>query len=260
MKKILILTTLMIALISTACQSIPVTTSTAAPSAAPIDEHVKPEILTADPTQIKSSTLLIVVESVQPSGVKLVYSMGTLVQYQGELFVVTHNHYKDYLQDMNLIELRDAENGMILPIYASEFKKLIIYQDAGTMVLLAPDGVANALTPASLDVAPQLKPGDTVQVAYHRQSNRDKVEVLEAVIEEVDVSAAEPVVTLRSLNGELIRPGDSGGGVWYNGKLVANTWSVLTTHSALDASGNVDPASQTLTGLSNAAIFPEGFK
>lgn len=238
----------MVALILISCQPLP-------PA-----EKATLDDLNTNPELIKSSTLLIVVESIQPAGVTLEYTMGTLVKYQGESYIVTHNHYSDSLQDMDVLELRDAENRLIRPIYFYEFQSLILYQDAGTMVLRAPDGVADALTPGSLDAAPQLNPGDTVQVAYRAQPNRDKVQVLDAVVEEICVSRIEPAYQLRSLNGQPLRPGDSGGGVWYNGRLVANTWSVLTTQLVVDTSGTIDPSSETLTDLSCAAIFPEVFR
>ena len=76
---------------------------------------------------------------------------------------------------------------------------------------------------------------------------------------EISVFKDTPVYTLRNLNGQSLQPGDSGGGVWHNGTLVANIWTVTTKYSVVDAAGTVDPASETLTDRSNAAIFPEGF-
>ena len=248
MKKNLILVTLIIALTTISCQS------------SPMAEKVSPKNLKLDPGQIKSSTLLIVVENIQNTGVTLGYGMATMVKVQDETFLATHNHWGNMLQDMNILELRNADNKMIRPIYGSEFNSLIVYQDAGTMVLRVPDGLADALTPGNLDDPPQLKPGDTVQIAYRGQPTRDKVEILEAVIEENSVSRGKPVYTLRSLNGQPLHPGDSGGGIWHNGKLVANTWAVLNNYSVVDASGNVDPNSRIPTDTSYAAIFPDVFK
>jgi len=210
--------------------------------------------------RIKGATLIIVVESIQHNRVTLGYGMGTLVQYQGESYLVTHNHYGDLLQDMNLLELRDAGHRLIRTIYGYEFKSLTIYHDAGTLVLRVPDRVEAALTPVDLEDALQLRKGDIVQVARLVQPERKHVKILEAVIEQVGVSEQEPVYLLRSLNGELLSPGDSGGGVWHAGKLVANTWAVLYGYSALDSSGNADPDSKMLTDMSYAAIFPEIFK
>jgi thioredoxin-related protein len=258
MKKILLAIILVIALISIACQSTTYMEKTKVKEAQ-VDAEVIIEAQT-DPEVIRASTLLIVVEDIQKTGVTLAYDMATLVKIQNENFLVTHNHWGDMLQDMNIIELRDADNKMLRPMYASEFKSLIVYQDAGTMILRLPGGLPDSLTPASLERSTQLTPGDTVQVAHHSQPNRNQVEILDAVVEEISVSKDAPVYILRSLNGKSLQPGDSGGGVWYNGKLVANTWTVTTKYSVVDAAGTVDPASETLTDRSHAAIFPEGFK
>ena len=154
MKRILILASLIFALVTISCQSIV------------LAEKAVPQAPLVDPLQIKKSTLLIVAESIQPSGISLAFGIGTLVEYQGETFLVTHNHWGDMLQDQNLIELRDGDNKMIRPIYASEFKSLVVYQDAGTLVLRDPAKLVDVLTPGALEDAPQLKPGDTVQVAH----------------------------------------------------------------------------------------------
>lgn len=208
--------------------------------------------------RIKDATLIIVIESIQRNEVTLAYGMGTLVQYQGASYLVTHNHYGNLLQDMNILELRDARYKPIRTMYGYEFKGLIVYQDTGTLMLSLPDGLAEDITPGELGDSQQVKPGDIVQVARLAQPEREQVEILEAVVEGVGVS--EPVYLLRSLNGESLSPGDSGGGVWYAGKFVANTWAVLYGYSALDASGNADPDSKFQTEMSYAAIFPEVFQ
>jgi hypothetical protein len=179
MKKILIAVTLMMALISTACQL------------NSLVQNVKPEDSRVNPEIIKASTMLIVVENIQKTGVILSYEMATLIKVQDETFLVTHNHWGEMLNDKNILELRDTENKMIRPMFASEFKDLVVYQDAGTMVLRAPDGVPEALIPASL---------------------------------------------------------------------YSNTWTVVTKYAVIDAAGNIDPDSETLTDKSRAAIFPEAFK
>lgn len=248
MKKISLLIPLLIALISIDCQSTTVV------------EKTKIVEQKTDLNQIKNSTLLIVVENIEQSGVTLAYDLGTVVQYQDESYLVTHNHWGDMLQDTNIIEIRDAQYKMLRPMYASEFKSLIVYQDAGTMVLHLPDGLPDTLTPGNLDTSP-LKPGDTVQVAHWSYPNRDCLEVSEAVVKEINTFKGEPVYTLRSLDGQPLHPGDSGGGVWHNGKLVANTWTVLTIVStAVNSTGTLDASSETLTDLSHAAIFPVEFK
>jgi hypothetical protein len=87
MKKILIAVTLMMALISTACQL------------NSLVQNVKPEDSRVNPEIIKASTMLIVVENIQKTGVILSYEMATLIKVQDETFLVTHNHWGEMLGD-----------------------------------------------------------------------------------------------------------------------------------------------------------------
>jgi hypothetical protein len=249
MKKISLVLILMFALTSIACQS------------GALIEKAKASSSMIDPAQIMNSTLLIVVENIEANRVTLAYDLASLVEYEGQTYLVTHNHWENMLKDENVLVLRDAEYHMIRTMFGSDFKKLIRYQDAGTMVLRVPDGISEALTAGNLDTAPRLKPGDTVQVAHWSYPNRDHLEVSDAVVVDQSILKEASVVTLRSLDGQTLHPGDSGGGVWYNGKLIANTWTVLTDVSTtVDSTGTAIAASETLTDLSHAAIFPEAFK
>jgi hypothetical protein len=161
---------------------------------------------------------------------------------------------------MNILELRDAENHMIRPIYGNEFKNLIVYQDPGTLVLHAPDGLTDTLIPVDIDHQHQLQPGDLVQVAYRGGDRRDKVEILDAVIEKVTVSRETPVYQLRSLSGQLLSPGDSGGGVWHGDDFVGNNWFILLTYTLKETSSATDLNNITQTDLSEAAILPGIFQ
>jgi hypothetical protein len=213
-----------------------------------------------DLAQIRNSTLLIVVEDIEKSGVTLAYDLGTAVQYQGAKYLVTHNHWGDMLRDMNILEIRDAQFKMLRAMYASEFTNLVVYQDADTMVLRLPDGLPDSILPVELVETTRLRPGDTVQVAHWKYPERNELVVSDAVIVEITTYKEEPVYSLRILGSQLLHPGDSGGGVWHNGQLVANTWTVLTTYETVDIAGTVDPASETLTDLNKASVFPEEFK
>jgi len=210
--------------------------------------------------QIKQATVLIVAKSIHADRITMGYDMGTLVQYQGETYLVTHNHYGEMLQDTNILELSDAQNHKIRSISGFEFKNLIVYQDPGTLVLRAPDGLTDVLTQVNMDHQPHLQPGDIVQVAYRGGAQRDNVEILDAVIEEIALSGVTPLYKLRFPDGPLLSHGDSGGGIWSGGILVGNTWSIVMTSSVTQASGAGEPVSETQTSLSYAAIFPETFR
>jgi hypothetical protein len=181
--------------------------------------------------------------------------VGTLVQCQGEIYVLTHNHFSDLLDDTNTVALRDANNRTIKLVFGSEFKSWIVYQDPGTMVLLAPDFLADTLTPAKLDT--QSQSGDFVQLTHRGGPNRDSIEIISAVIEEIDTFESTPVYILRSQEGQYLAPGDSGGGVWFNGLLVANNWAIIPKSSIRTTSGKNNSASEIQTNLSIAAVLPE---
>lgn len=209
--------------------------------------------------RIKNATLLIRIESIQPDRVVQAFDMGTLVQYWGETYLVTHNHYGDMLEDKNIIQLRDADNHKIRSISGFEFRSLIVYHDPGTLVLLAPDGLTDVLTPVNVDHQPQLQPGDIVQVAYRGGAERDKVEILDAVIEEITLSGGTPVCKLRFPDGKLPSSGDSGGGVWFGESFVGNTWSIVLDDTVVETPGIGEPVSEIQTNFSYAAIFAKMF-
>ena len=204
---------------------------------------------------ILQATLLIDVIAIQSDVASIERSVGTLVQYQGEMYVLTHNHFSYLLDDMNTVALRDADNRTIRLVFGSEFKSWIVYQDPGTMVLRAPDFLVDVLTPAQLEIQPHL--GDFVQLAHRGGPNQDKIEILTAVIEEINTYENTSVYILRSQNGQYIEPGDSGGGVWFNGALIANNWAIILKSSITSTSGSHNSALEIQTNLIIAAALPE---
>jgi len=240
MKKILFLIPWMILLIS--CQVIPSDKQTI----------TTPETDYSD--QILHATLLIDVIAIQSDIASIEHSVGTLVQYKGEMYILTHNHFSDLLDDMNTVALRDAENRTIKLVFGSEFKRWIVYQDPGTMVLLAPDFLTDSLIPAKVETQPKL--GDFVQLVHRGGPNRDKIEILSAVIEETNTYENTSVYILRSQGGQYLAPGDSGGGVWFNGNLIANNWAIIPNSSITNTSGNHNSTLDVTTDLSIAALSP----
>jgi hypothetical protein len=62
-------------------------------------------------------------------------------------------------------------------------------------------------------------------------------EAVEAIVRSQDVYLGVPIFNLRSTNRPII-PGDSGGGVWFRGRLVGNNW--WTDKVWNDATGKYD--------------------
>ena len=71
---------------------------------------------------ILQATLLIDVIAIQSDVASIEHSVGTLVQYQGEMYVLTHNHFSHLLDDMNTVALRDADNRTAASAFAIQHK------------------------------------------------------------------------------------------------------------------------------------------
>jgi hypothetical protein len=153
--------------------------------------------------------------------------IGSLIVYRGVKLLVTHNHYDEILQDLTIIQFRDADNRLLLTILGNLWKSLVVYQDAGTQVLRAPEGLADKLAPTIQPASVSLMTGEVVFVAHRENPKREKITSLPAIVEETKDKQGVPIYQLRSLDGQVIQPGDSGGGIWYDGELVGNNWVVL---------------------------------
>ncbi len=99
----------------------------------------------AEIAKIRSATLLIRMQAPKEQniiGADLIIGlgMGSIIRLNNEILLVTHNHWGELLQDVSLVEFRNADNQIILPILGYEFKSWIVYQDAGTLALRTPTG------------------------------------------------------------------------------------------------------------------------
>ncbi len=184
---------------------------------------------------------------------------GSLVQCGVETLLVTHNHWGEFLQDTTAIEFRDGGNQLLKVISGFEFKRLLRYQDAGTLVIQAPDGIALQPATACLGDANGLQPGEVVFLAYRQTPDLKNIAIIEATVETVFTFRGLPAYTLRSLNGEPIKCGDSGGGVWHEGELVGNLWATVEVEKdpiTAILTGDADQSSLKATNKSFAAVLP----
>jgi hypothetical protein len=68
--------------------------------------------------------------------------------------------------------------------------------------------------------------GDVVWFARRDTgTGRTTVEVIAGSVTSVDGTGSPASMRLRNLDGSAVIPGDSGGGVWANGKLLGNVWA-----------------------------------
>jgi len=185
------------------------------------------------------------------------YGIGSLIEYQGEILLVTHNHWRKVLEDTSLVKFYDADNYLLKTIIGKEWRDLIVHADPGTLVLRPPQDLLDQLAPVSLQAIPQVTAGETVEIVYRENPSRETASILEAVVEEVITYNGQPVYKLRTQDGRVIQPGDSGGGIWYQGCLVGNNWTVTakSTLTPEDPDG-FDEENMIFTDTSFGAILP----
>lgn len=149
--------------------------------------------------------------------------LGTLVQQNGERLMVTHNHWTHLNDNLHEVELRDAAGKLLLTLPADRFRNLIRYRDDGTLLLAVPAELADL--PAAPLADAVVDAGDTVWVARRAGVDGEVVQVIGAVVDRMVTANGQPRLHLRGANGEAVVPGDSGGGIYFGGQLVANVWS-----------------------------------
>jgi hypothetical protein len=158
---------------------------------------------------------------------------------EGESTIITHNHWGQ-LTDVGLIQFADASGTVLLSMTRFEFKKLILFQDGGSMILMTPDNLG--IAPAAMGSFGQVAKGQTVPIARRKPGNMNKVEVVEARIELATDYEHQEAWKLQALNGDTLAPGDSGGGIWLNGQWIGNTWAIVVLEKVngdLEAEGTI---------------------
>jgi hypothetical protein len=218
-----------------------------------------------DLNAIRHATVLITMQIPNPDqtiqdSTFLAYGVGSLIEYQGEILLVTHNHWR-YLQDATIVKFFDADNNLIKVITRDRFIKSIAYSDAGTLVLRPPQELIDQLVPVNLSSVPQVTAGETVEVVYRQDPARETAAVLQATVEEVTVYDGQPVYKLHCPEGHTIQPGDSGGGIWHEGVLVGNNWTVTAkANVAVESADNIADEDFIFSQNSLAAVLPENIK
>jgi len=214
---------------------------------------------------IRTATVLITMQSPNPdqtieNSTFLAYGVGSLIEYQGEILLVTHNHWEN-LDTATIIKFYNADNSQISVIIKNHFVEAIVYADPGTLVIRPPQAVIDQLAPVSVQSIPQVEVGETVEVVYRESPAREKAAIKQAVVEEIAIYNDEPVYKLRSLDGQTIQPGDSGGGIWYKGCLIGNNWTVTAKSiRTVNTSTSAEEEKIVYTDISYGAIWSEAIR
>jgi hypothetical protein len=143
--------------------------------------------------------------------------LGTIVTSGEGAFIVTSDHF-DQLEAPTADITITSFNGQSVMLSLPAFQSLVRYQGHDTIVLTAPPGLPKGVTPGNGD---QVQPGTEVQVVHWHQGTKE-LSVIAATVEAWIDYQGNPSFQLRNLNGKLIEPGNSGGGVWFQGRLVGS--------------------------------------
>jgi hypothetical protein len=163
--------------------------------------------------------------------------LGTVLIEGSEVLIVTHDHWSLLDRDLGKVQFRNSANELILEMDLTKYRQLIRKRDGGTTVIEAPQRLASyyrasgflksRLVLALAAPTSTVKLEDHVLIVRHQPGNEAVLQLTEAVVESLDLRMGQPAFRLRNLDGEPITGGDSGGGIWHNGKLVGNMWKTI---------------------------------
>jgi hypothetical protein len=183
--------------------------------------------------------------------------LGTLVAHGDELLLVTHDHWRLFDEVLGTVTFRAADSRFLAKMELREFKQHLRYRDGGTMVLGVPDVLATAVSDETYAAVytGSVYPGQDALVVQ-RAADGAGVDITAANVVKTSEKRGQPVARLQSENGRQVVGGDSGGGVWVNGRLAANLWTAVVLE-------NTTTGEQRATDLSIAAVYngtPSGLK
>jgi len=153
--------------------------------------------------------------------------LGTIVN-TGDT-VLTHNHWAAGSQTF----WRNADSVVFINHRGERSERIRLRdidrrfrRNPGTLLLDLPPGVNLNGTPATVGHPDTLSPGDWVQIVYHDEG-ADQMNVMMRRLRRLGRYRGEPTAIFKNHSdnpSEFITHGDSGGGVFAQGRLVANTW------------------------------------
>ncbi len=236
-----------------------------------VQDQVEAVAISESAKQILDATISITLHMTNPENPAEYLSargLSTVLATEDGNVLVTHDHWGGVLDNLEFARIWTRDNELLQELSAEGFRELIQYRDGGTLILSAPEGLIPdqlptlnnpaalpAIVPAAVE-SESLPVGTSVTVVVRRPDSPHRVEIVEAVVEAVENEDGPASLTLRNLNGKQIEPGDSGGGIWLNGKLVGNLWyRVKNRVQSVDENGSVSE-SLRLTDLAIAASYP----
>ena len=184
--------------------------------------------------------------------------LGTLTRSGQDVFILTHDHWTLLTANLHKVQFHNVAGELLLEMSGAEFQQLIRYRDGGTMVLNAPNELSAKMVATGVGNGRSVQNSDTLLIAY-RQPNSGAIDVAAMRLEKLSVYKEQTVYRLSSQNEESVVSGNSGGGVWVDGKLVGNMWTTILEQEVSRITGKlVSPITQT--NHSFAAPLPASFE
>ena len=171
--------------------------------------------------------------------------IGTLLAYEGETLLISHDHWSAFSSTVDpwtheirtmapdLVQFHDVNGRFLLEMTGNAFSQLLLFHDGGTLILRAPQSLTAQLpSKAALGDVASLQTGDIVYVAHRQVNQNDVVVMMASEVIAIEPRDNRPILSLHSVDGQTIEPGDSGGGVWLeDGRFVGNMWmTVIEVH------------------------------
>jgi len=194
------------------------------------------------------------------------HNFGTLITHEGKTYLYTHNHFFLRAPDATHIVFLNAYGERLGEVTAEEFKAELAaaYTDDGNAVLRAhhpsplaiigPDNidimVAGGLLPvnhkpvaAFFGNPDDVGEGASIQVVRHTGAIAGTAYVTDAKVDSKGTFGGIPTLNYKLVTGDQLILGDSGGGIWFDGKVIGNNWAYYeTTNSSLVNFGGVVPS------------------
>lgn len=151
--------------------------------------------------------------------------LGTLVVDEDNLLLVTHDHWSHFDEALGTATFHTADGSWLAEIDLPALREHVTYRDGGIMILSAPEVLTTAVSPevAALE-SNSLQSGDR---GFVTQQAGNRIVISEVSVIAQSEKQGRPVVRLQIVDGQAVVGGDSGGGVWVNGRFAGVMWAAV---------------------------------
>jgi hypothetical protein len=152
--------------------------------------------------------------------------LGTFSELEGEMVIVTHNHWGAALEEAEFVRFYDAQGKQLLELSGTDLRALVCSQDAGTLILIAPQSLVKyqSTSLARIGEPNKVASGSILVIAHQAPEQNGRITLYAARADSPASYKNVPVFKIHSLDNWPIVAGDSGGGIWLDGQLVGNMW------------------------------------